>query len=879
VNPDPRLPDLFAHAVELDGAARASWLAELRREDEALAREVEELLASASAGERRFATPAWRTPVDGGGRDEALPPERVGPYRIVREIGRGGMGRVFLAEHETPAFRRAVALKLLELRGPFDPAVRGSSEEARILASLEHPGIARFYDAGRAEDGRAYLALEYVEGEDLLGFVRRRAAGTRARVELFLQVLDAVDFAHRRLVVHRDLKPGNVLVGADGAPKLLDFGISRIAEPGEAGDPTRTEQRALTPAYASPEQLRGERATVASDVYSLGIMLYEILAGRRPFDRSAGFDPKALPEAPSSAARNAAPGPVRRQDLAGDLDAIVLRALRPEAASRYPSAAALAEDLRRWLDGKPVEARRGGRRYRVAKFVQRNRLPVAFAALATLALCAGVAGILVQSRRAMEQRDLAMRQLSRAEAINELNAFLLSDAAPGGKPFTVRDLLGHAERILDRQRGGTDENRAEILIALGQQYLSLDEDAKARQLLDRAYGLVASSPEPATRAKAACALADALGEVDEFERAEDLLREGMSLLPREPQFTLHRIFCLLRGSSIARAADRGQLAVERCQEAQRLARDSGQGTDLLELRVAIDLAESYRIAQRYPEANRTFAESWALLEGTGRAQTNRAGTLLNNWGLVVRALGQPLAAEKLFRQAIEISSADGAKESVSPMLLTNYARTLMDLGHLSEARDYADRAYADARRAGDESVVTFSLYLRNLVYLRLGDLARAAATLAELEPRETRLPPGHYRLASLASQRALLAQARGETEAARAGHDRAIALSEKRDAQGLHVLRRSIFALEDGRAEQARADAERALALEEGAAAPGTFSSRVGLAHLVLARALRAQGKLADARAAATAAREHLEPSLGADHPDTRAARDLERMH
>ncbi|HZX95997.1 MAG TPA: serine/threonine-protein kinase [Myxococcales bacterium] len=879
MNPDRRLPDLFAHASELEGEARAAWLTSLRHEDAALARELEELLAAAPAGERRFATLA-HTPEAAAARDEMPLPDQVGPYRVVREIGRGGMGRVFLAEQQTPTFRRVVALKVLDRLAGH--GLGGSGEEARILASLEHPGIARFYDAGQAEDGRQYLALEYVEGEDLLAFVHRRGAGIRKRVELFLQLLDAVDFAHRRLVVHRDLKPGNVLVGPDGNAKLLDFGISRIVHPGDEGDATRTGQRALTPAYASPEQLRGERAAVASDVYSLGVMLYEVLAGRRPFDRSAALDPDSLPDPPSSAGRKGE-GPVRWQEVAGDLDAIVLKALRPEAPGRYPSAAAFADDLRRWLDGKPVEARRGGRRYRLAKFMRRNQWPVAFAMLAVLALGGGVAGILVQSRQAAraaalaaEQRDFAMRQLSRAEAINELDAFLLSDAAPGGKPFTVRELLGRAEQILDLQRGGSDENRAEILVSLGQQYLTLEEDGKARQLLGKAYELAARSGEVATRAKAACALADAVGEANELERGEKLLAEGMALLPQAPQFVLHRVFCLLRGSSIARAADNGQLAIERCQEAQRLLRESAQGTDLLELRVAMDLAESYRMAQRFQDADKAFAQSWALLEGLGRAQTDRAGTLLNNWGLVVRALGRPLAAEKLFRRAIGISSADGGQRGVAPMLLTNHARTLMDIGRLAEARDRADRAYAEARRAGDEGVVTFALYLRNLVYLRLGDLARAAQTLAELEPREARLPPGHYRLASLASQRALLAQARGDKQAARADHDRAVALAEKRDAQGQFLLRRSSFELQDGRAEQARSDAARALALEQAATAPATLSSRVGLAQLALASALRVQGKSGEALAAVAVAREHLEATLGGDDPDSGAARELQ---
>ncbi|HET9767675.1 MAG TPA: serine/threonine-protein kinase, partial [Thermoanaerobaculia bacterium] len=266
---DRRLPELFARAQDLEGEAQAAWLGALRREEPALALEVEELLAAAPAGERRFATPPWERlspgePLEGDGEPV---PERVGTYRVVREIGRGGMGRVFLAEQEEAEFRRTVALKLLRRPAGDADSLRRFRAEARILATLEHPGIARLYDAGRGEDGGLYLALEYVAGDDLLSFVRSRGLDRRARVELFVQVLDAVDFAHRRLVVHRDLKPANVIVDAEGRPKLLDFGISKVLDAEGTDGETRTGLRALTPAYASPEQLRGEPVTTASDVY------------------------------------------------------------------------------------------------------------------------------------------------------------------------------------------------------------------------------------------------------------------------------------------------------------------------------------------------------------------------------------------------------------------------------------------------------------------------------------------------------------------------------------------------------------------------------------------------------------------------------------
>ena len=889
---DPRLPDLFARATELEGDALAAWLADLRRTEPGLAREVEELLASAASGAGRFETPAWDWGTAGGEPGDAAPPANIGPFRVLREIGRGGMGRVFLAEQETENFHRRVALKILDRPGAGEDGARRFREEARILAALEHPGIARFYDAGWT-DGRWYLALEYVEGEHLLAFAARRGLDTRRRVEVFLQVLDAVDFAHRRLVVHRDLKPGNILVDAGGAAKLLDFGISKMVDPETGTDPTRTEMRAFTPAYASPEQLRGERVSVASDVYSLGVVLYELLAGCRPFERGAarGLDEASLqsdPGPPSTAARRrAATGgageatTARWRELAGDLDAIILKALRAGAESRYTSAAAFAGDLRRWLDGRPVEARRGGYRYRAAKFARRHRLPVLFAALAIAALAAGVTGVLVQSRRAAraaaiarEQRDFALRQLSRAEAINDLNALLLSDIAPGGRPFAVGDLLGQAERILDYGRGKADPDRAEILVAIGRQYQNYEETTKARRLLTEAYELSRGSPERDTAARAACALASALVNAGEADRAESLLREGLEQLPEGPQFLFARVYCLQRSAEVARRAERPDEAVKRVEEATRLLGESGQGSALLALRVQMDLAESYRLAGHLRQADEAFGNAWSRLEAMGRGETESAGTLLNNWALVQRARGRPLEAERSFRSAVRIGSADGSATGVSPLLLNNLARTLMDLGHLDEARDDAERAYLLARRAGNEFTITQSLFLRSLIFLRLGDLPRAASLMAELETRVSPLPEGHPYHAIFALQEGMLEHARGDLDGARRDFDRAVALADPTAVYIVH-LQRSGFELATRNPAEAAADASQALAHAQKNAEPGSLSNRVGLANLALARALRDQGNLAGARAAAATAVEHLEPTVGADHADARAAREL----
>ena len=407
---DESIREAFDRARELSGADRDAVLAEVEAHSPAMAQELTELLRI----DAREGSVLERSPYGLEGFDAApAPPGRIGPYRIVREIGRGGMGRVYLAEQRGEGFLRQVAVKRLDRREASPLSERRFRDEVKFLATLEHPGIARFLDGGRADDGSAYLALEYVEGVDLLAHARERRLAVDDRLRLFLEVLEAVEYAHARNIVHRDLKPGNVLVGADGRPRLLDFGISKLVDP-EAGDAatTQTELRALTPAYASPEQIRGGPVTVASDVYSLGVVLYELLSGVRPF-RTLSGDARELeravleqdPEPPSTAARRATTGQAvaragasdtpadASRRLGRDLDAICLKALRKEPRERYASVAAFAGDLHRFLAGLPVAAHRGGLSYRLSKLARRHRVTVGVAAAA--ALCATALVLLV----------------------------------------------------------------------------------------------------------------------------------------------------------------------------------------------------------------------------------------------------------------------------------------------------------------------------------------------------------------------------------------------------------------------------------------------------------------------------------------------------
>jgi eukaryotic-like serine/threonine-protein kinase len=898
------LSPLLDRALELEGAERAAWLAAL--EDRALAEELSALLEEHGAADREGFLDATTAPRPAS---SSLAGQTLGAYTLVTLIGQGGMGNVWLARRSDGRFEGKAAVKLLNASLLGRAGEERFRREGNILSRLTHPHIGRLLDAGVSPTGQPYLVLEHVEGRPIDRYCDEQDLGVEERLRVFLEVLDAVAHAHANLIVHRDIKPSNVLVGSDGRVTLLDFGIAKLLEGeavgGEATALTRDGGRALTPEYAAPEQVTGGAVTTATDVYALGTLLYVLLAGRHPAEESLSStaaliraimdtDPPRLSDAANLS-------DARRRRLVGDCDTIAAKALKKRPEERYASVTALGEDIRRFLAHEPIGARPDTLAYRAAKFVRRNRTAVALSALAVLALVAGLLGTVTQARRATrhaavaeeqrrradqearsagEQRDFALRQLSRSEALNDLNAFLLTDAAPSGKTFTARDLLERAEHVVDRQQADTDENRAEMLIAIGSLYGSRDEEDKAREVLGKAYDLSRKVSDRSIRAKAAAALAGEIAAAGEFEKAETLIRDALAELGDAPQFALHRVTCLLRGSYIANEAGDSDAAIARALTAQRVLQESRQGSPILELRVAMDLAEAYRMAGRNLEAAAAFEKVYGDLTALGRDGTERAGTILNNWALAVHILGHPLEAERLFRRAIAIGSADATERGVSPMLLNNLARVLDELARYPEATRYAERAYAEARRVGDEIVVGQTLSVRFGISIDQRDYSGASGVLAELEPRWRRMmPPAHIAFAILPIYESLLASGHGDHATAIAKANRGIALTEA-NSQGLDYLsiflvRRSEVNLAAGRLEEAAADARRALELEEKATGPKGLYSGVGRAHLMLAKALRAQGRIVESQRAATLGLEHLEVSLGTEHPKTREARRL----
>src|SRR5262245_24350126 len=485
-------------------ADREAWLAVLATTDPATNALLRELLvAIEETGADNFLETRDRpgrhlaaTP-----RVDAAPGGQFGPYRVVRPLGQGGMGAVWLAERADGLFSRQIALKLVHPSLLGSPAGERFARERAILAGLNHPHITSLLDAGVADNGQPYLAIEYVDGVPLTHWCDQKRCTIRTRIELFQQAMGAVVYAHANLVVHRDLKPTNILVTPDGQVRLLDFGIAKLLRDGEAPETALTQLagRAFTPAYASPEQIAGGSVTTASDVYSLGVVLYELLCGVRPYQlerESPGALEQAIlsadPVRPSlsditdnvAAARATTPKRLRHT-LAGDLDTILGKALKKDPAERYATVEAFAQDLKRSLAGEAVLARPDSAWYRWRKFVARNRLAAAAVALVVTSLAAG-AGV------AMWEALQARAERTRAERVKEFIGSIFESANPyvGGKSdVTARDLLKAGEERVERELRDEPAVAAELLSVLSASYHNLGDVDLALASARAAYGL------------------------------------------------------------------------------------------------------------------------------------------------------------------------------------------------------------------------------------------------------------------------------------------------------------------------------------------------------------------------------------------------------
>jgi tetratricopeptide (TPR) repeat protein len=870
-----RVLALLDEALELAPAPCEAWLDALACQDAALAAQLRELLALHAANcASGFME---RSPLS---LAEDLAGGQIGPYAIERLLGRGGMGSVWLGHRNDGKFEGRAAIKVLERRGVGSNAASQIRHEASLLARLSHPHIARLLDAGVRDNGQSYLILEFVEGEPIDRYCNTRSMPLPARLHLFVTMLDAVAHAHAHLVVHRDLKPSNVLVTRDGVLKLLDFGVASLQAGSNGAD--AEAPRALTPGYAAPEQLRGEAVTTAADVYALGVLLHVLVTGTHPFGRQSTTATELMrstlcEDDPQPASERLAGSPDRRR-VRGDLDAIITRALMRDPAKRYTTAADVATDLRAYLGNFPVQARPATRAYIARKFAQRHRGGVLSAALTVVVLLTATVVTTLQTLDARRQRDFALMQLGRAEAINDLNYYVVNDAGPAGETITARELLARAEHVLERQTLN-DANRVALLTSIGQEYDAQDDHASAMRILNQAYGLSRRVSDPSARAQAACTLAGALAVESSSPRSSALIEEGLRVLPDVPEFALDRATCLEWGSDVAQNQADMQLALRRSEEAIRVLQQVPFAHEVAELHAEETLASSLRHVERYREANDVFARGWPRLVALGRDDTVGAGIWLNNWGMDLLNLGRLLDAERMLRRSIALDEGGSSGRVATPTRLNNYARTLMELARIDEAARFAARAYEEAKRLGNQDVIFENRLWTARICTAQHHVTCATAALDEAEPVMRKLlPAGHFLFGVLVAERALIAHERNDLPAARTLIDDAIWLGEQASTHGgslfvpIYLTYRADFELAAQQPSPADADLHRALKLLLVNAQPGDYSVYVGRAELSLARLLSSEGRTAEAQHEAQFAADQLARAEGSDNPETLAA-------
>ena len=775
---------VFARALDLtEGRPREAFLDRACAGDDELRREVEALLAAA------VETDPLLSP---GGARQAAPPtpdmtgttgdlSRLGAYQLVREIGRGGMGTVYLAERADGHYEQRVALKVLRL-GADSRSLTRFHRERQILARLEHPAIARLYDGGTTPEGDPYLVMEYVEGLPIDRYCREREVPLDRRLELFLDVCAAVQAAHRQLVVHHDVKPSNILVDGEGRVKLLDFGIALLLD-GDENAATAATTRPLTPQYASPEQVEGRPTTVSSDLYQLGLLAYELLTDRRPYEL-AGTEPwqwrrtvcELAPPPPSTV------GPA---DLAGDLDAIVLQALRKEPERRYLSVDMLRRDVVKHLEGRPVSARPDTLRYRLGKLLSRHRAAVTASLLAATAFLALTLAFILRladerdrtrraARQAIEERDRAERRGREAEQAADFLVELLGFSDPyaeSTEPPSMRQILDRGAERVDRELDAQPQLRARLLYNLGRIYYKLGENQQARRLAEDALAIRRAEPGVAPGAIAeslrSVALLDlAAGDID---RARSRMRTAVGMAEAElggDHADLAPMLNELGGIELRRGSYAEAESFYR--RAHRLF-EAHHGRD--SVNAAIGLQNLGVIALdrgRWREAESLLERALAIFRRRLHEDHPRVGEVLYNLAFLHSLQGDgERALELLNRVYDQWQKTLGLDHPKSYILLAFLARANVDVGHYDRADRLAHRALAAHRERHGEGHPMEAVALEALgrSFAARGALAEAESWLEQALVRYRDGLPANRRYLALAQTelaRVMAAQGRSQ---------------------------------------------------------------------------------------------------------------------
>jgi eukaryotic-like serine/threonine-protein kinase len=873
---------LLDEALDLPSGARESWLQDLETRAPELAAHVRSCLVGvAELADGKFLEASIHARLPTG-----LEGHTVGAYTLERPLGFGGMGTVWLAHRSDGRFEGQVAVKLLNAALVGHPSEQRFAREGRVLARLQHPNIARLLDAGVEAGRQPYLVLEYIRGERIDEYCKQRGLGIEQRVRLFLDVLAAVAHAHTNLVVHRDLKPSNILVTEQGEVKLLDFGIAALLSVGDDVTPlTRHMGPGLTPGYASPEQLLGQPITTAADVFALGTVLFELLAGRRPWStrdaaQTSGELMRLKLETDAPRLSDVAEQAQWRRTLQGDLDNIVATALRRNPDERYRTAEALAEDLRRYLAHEPVTARPRSLGYLVAKFVQRNRTAVVTASIMALALVVAGAFSFWQMLRANEQRQLAEDQASRAEFARDFAEFVLTDAGTTGRPFTTSELLARAEQAIEAN-GATDSPMAiEQIINLGSLFARLSQHRKAQELFEKANARAIAGNHAELRWESACELGRMHAYAGRLRQATELLDFGIAQLQRHAPNSPALVECLEQKSDLQLTKQEITAAIATAQasvaQAERVFPRARQHW----IAPRVQLAVSNRAAGHFQISEDMLRETRAMLQELGRERTADAMLLYNTWGIVKADIGDIIGAVRMFETSLGIGRALWGDATVSQWVSVNYGRRLLLLNRIDAAEEHISNALQRSSGEDDAEMQAAALLGLIAVHRVRGNLqaAKAARERAEQFMRE-QLPPEHTMHVNLLFESGLLDLQDNSLDAARTRLQQALAqfkrTHRRMSDQVAALVGLTRCELQSGDLDRAAALATEATEFARKVALSDEPSYWLGLALLTEIDVERARGHADRVHALAVEALSQLTPSVGADHPLTQKAAAL----
>jgi len=761
-----RVKELFEAAVDLDPNQRATLLAKECDGDQALRSEIESLLKSDEQTDAFIEQPAFAIPRNlfPGNEDEPVAGRKFGAYQLIREIGRGGLGTVYLAARADDEYRKEVAIKVVRRGLDTDDIIRRFRNERQILAQLDHPSIARLIDGGTTDDGLPYFVMEYVSGEQINAYCEANALPTTERLTLFRKVCSAVSYAHQNLVIHRDLKPSNILVSQSGEPKLLDFGIAKLLSTGdELFTQTIPALRVMTPEYASPEQIKGDKIMTTSDVYSLGVLLYELLTGQRPY-RLKSRTPEEVahaitqqePERPSTALTHADDSPqsaIRNpKSLRGDLDNIVLMAMRKEPVRRYTSVGQFSDDIRRHLEGLPVRARKDTLAYRSSKFVNRHRVGAIAAALILLSLLGGIVATLVQVRTARRER-------AKAEAISGFLQKTLIASNPSvsvNGQATVKDILDDAsKRLATEELSDQPEVKAELQRIIGSSYLALGQyDLAQQNLMAALQTQTRTFGEDGIETLKTGVLMASLwaGAKGDYAKANKFYLANLPHLRAEVRkrtITADYLVSALNGFALLRRAQGDSKEAESLMREELALRpyfslDQGQALGVAQAVLALTQADQ----GKFDEAIKTVRERIEAIRRQkgnetpelGANLTGLASFLIEN-GAFAEAEKNLLAAETIYRKLYNAANMQIGDN------LRLQAQASLALRHEAEAEAMINATLEIYRAASGPQYINYptALMVQGMIYHQTGRTAEAETLLREaVRIRAENAPETHF---------------------------------------------------------------------------------------------------------------------------------------